>query len=683
MAKSANERQADKNAYLAQRNHAAANIAPLPAVVDQQLRDRCQFDLKLFCETYFAAVFCKPWSSDHLKVIQIIQDAILRGGLSAVAMPRGSGKTSLSVAAAVWALVYGHRSFVVLIGATETLSKRLLKNLSTHFTTNDRLADDFPEVCYPVRRLGGQVQRAKSQHIDGAQTLIGWTKTEMVLPTVAGSKAAGACVAVAGITGSIRGLQVVRPSDGAVVRPDFVLIDDPQTRESAFSVQQTYDRLNIIYGDILGLAGQGKISAVCPCTVINKDDLAERILDREKSPDWQGIRTKLMEAMPTDHAAWEAYAQVRADALRAGDREAANAYYIANRAALDAGAIASWPDCYDADEVSAIQHAMNLKLRNEAAFAAEYQNAPVEAASDQQVKLTTPDVLAKVAKKESGLIRRVIPKGFTRLVAFIDVQGSVLFYVVCAFDEKFACHVVDYGAWPDQGRAYFGLRDLSKTLAQVAPPRADLQGQLHHGLTSLVADLTGRTWATEDDSTLTLGRILIDSGYEQATIQHFCRTSTQKAILIPSKGLGVTADRKPLNDYKPEVGVRMGWNWRHKVADQQIHYDTNEWKSFVAGRVLLPVGNVGTLTIFNATEVQHQLFVEHLMAETGLPMESKAHGRTVTEWKNQFRRENHWWDCLVGCFVAASELGVVVAGHQSADPEVKKLRPRRRAMVAF
>ncbi len=47
-----------------------------------------------------------------------------------------------------------------------------------------------------------------------------------------------------------------------------------------------------------------------------------------------------------------------------------------------------WPERFNYDELSAIQHAMNLKLQDEAAFFAEYQNQPLpeETVADGMLK---------------------------------------------------------------------------------------------------------------------------------------------------------------------------------------------------------------------------------------------------------------------------------------------------------
>ena len=105
--------------------------------------------------------------------------------------------------------------------------------------------------------------------------------------------------------------------------------------------------------------------------------MADHILDHEKHPEWQGERTKLMYAMPKDEKHWGEYkAILDADLIAGLGMTRATAYYAKHRTAMDAGARAGWEARFNHDELSAIQNAMNLKFRDEAAFYAEYQNEP-------------------------------------------------------------------------------------------------------------------------------------------------------------------------------------------------------------------------------------------------------------------------------------------------------------------
>ena len=121
----------------------------------------------------------------------------------------------------------------------------MLESIKTELDGNELLAEDFPEVCHPIRCLDGIANRCSGQLYQGERTHIGWTAKDIVLPTIPGSKASGAIIKVAGITGRIRGMKFKR-ADGQSVRPSLVVIDDPQTDESARSLSQCATRESIL-----------------------------------------------------------------------------------------------------------------------------------------------------------------------------------------------------------------------------------------------------------------------------------------------------------------------------------------------------------------------------------------------------------------------------------------------------
>jgi hypothetical protein len=172
---------------------------------------------------------------------------VLRGGLFAMAMPRGSGKSTISECACIWAVLYGHREFVCLIGSDEGHAMDMLDAIKMELDGNDLLLADFPEAVYPIQALDGIANRCNGQLYKGERTHIGWTAREVVLPTLkpdgwlqredlrpfvrddGTSKASGAIIKVAGITGRIRGMKYKR-ADGRTVRPTLVVLDSRSSR---------------------------------------------------------------------------------------------------------------------------------------------------------------------------------------------------------------------------------------------------------------------------------------------------------------------------------------------------------------------------------------------------------------------------------------------------------------------
>lgn len=643
----------------AEQSLAGRDIGQLPEVVNPNRKAACERNFQLFCESYFPETYSLAWSPDHLKVIEKIETAVLRGGLFALALPRGSGKTTITESAALWSMLYGHREFVVLIGATESAALELLDSLKTELEVNERLAEDFPEVCYPVAQLEGIANRCAGQLYKGERTRITWTSNEIVLPTVEGSRASGIIVRVAGITGRIRGMKFKR-SDGRNVRPSLVVIDDPQTSESAGSLEQTRKRVRVLAGDILGLAGPGqKISGIMPCTIIRPGDMADIILNRNTHPDWNGEKTRMVYRFPTNMKLWEEYAEIRAEALRTeGNFQKATEFYLANREAMDAGAEVSWEARFNHDEVSALQHAMNLKFQDEQAFQSEYQNDPLPDDTADDSLLSVDEICAKI----NGLARRRVPLKCDRLTMFVDVQKALLFYVVIAWAEDFTGAVIDYGSWPDQHRHEYSLADANPSI-QTLFPKAGFEGALYAALSALTDECLGREWEREDGAVLKIERALVDANWGQSTdvVYQFCRQSSHAGVILPSHGRYVGASSKPMTEYRKQQGDRLGFNWMipnvaGKRAIRHVIYDTNYWKSFIHARLAVPVGDKGSLTLYGRIPGAHQLFAEHLTAE--YRVKTQGRGRTVDEWKLKPQsHDNHFLDCVAGCAVCGSMLG--------------------------
>ena len=670
--------RADAARRSSERSLEGRDIGELPAVENQERKESCRNDFKLFCETYFPEVYQLKWSDDHLRAIAKIQKSVLEGGLFALAMSRGSGKSSLTETAAIWAMLYGHREFVVLVGASESAALEMLDSIKTEFEVNEHIAADFPEVSYPIARLEGIANRCAGQLYKGERTRITWTANEIVLPTIAGAASSGVIVRVAGITGRIRGMKYKKP-DGRTIRPEFVVIDDPQTSESADSVEQTRKRVRVLAGDILGLAGPGKkIAGIMPCTVIRPGDMAEQILDKTKHPEWNGERCKMIYQFPRNDELWERYADLRADELReCGTFERATEFYREHRAEMDEGAVVSWPDRYNYDEISAIQHAMNLKFTDEAAFWAEYQNEPLPEDLGTDEQLTVDGIVNKL----NGHAQRTVPVSANHVTMFIDVQKTLLFYVVCAWDDDFTGYVIDYGAWPDQRRRYFTLGEANPTL-QAKFPRSGLEGCLYGGLKALTEDYLSREFTRDDGAAMRIEKCLVDANWGQSTdvVYQFCRESAFANVIIPSHGKYIGASSKPMSEYKKAVGDRVGHNWRMpnirgKRAVRHVVFDTNYWKSFVASRLLESMGDRGSLSLWGRSSEAHMLFAEHLTAEYRVKTEGR--GRRVEEWKMRPEgADNHWWDGLVGCAVAASMTGCVLEGTDVVPKRKTDARPR-------
>lgn len=674
-----------------------ADIGPIRPVQNPERKQACRFDLELYLTTYFPGTSGKnPLSDDHRRVIKRMQGVLLEGGREAKAIYRGFAKSTLAENASIWATSYGHRKFIPLFGATRTAAGDSMESIKSELETNDLLDEDFPEITQAIRALEGKVQRCASQTAGGGETRQGqrthieWTARKIVLPTIEGSPASGAVITCNGITAATRGLKHKRP-DGTNQRPDAVLIDDPQTDESAAKPSSVNKRLGIIRKVILRLAGhQKQIACMVNGTVIEKDDVIDQLTDPKRNPSFQSERIKMVRKWAAAHETlWlDQYARIRntydpedPDDQARAHREATE-FYRTRRAEMDAGAEVSWEYCLDEGcELSALQHAYNILIDDGPnVFASECQQEPVASAEEE----LAPS-LRGIDEKLNRLERGLAPIWATHLVAFADVQGKALYYVVMAFADNFTGAVIDYGTWPEQARAYFILREVSRTLEMELAASGKTGGEeaaIWHGLDQLTARLLPRAWKREDKTELRIERCLVDSGYQTDTVYEFCRRSPFGAVLMPSKGQGIPAGKTPMTEWQIKPHERPGFHFvvttdPTRRAVRLLKFDTYFWKTFVAGR--LKALGPGALSVFGDRAELHRMLGDHFKAEfakkTADPGKTSGTWRVVWRWDQKPGEDNHLLDGVVGCYAAAALQGCRLGENRPKDQARKNDPP--------
>ncbi|MGC1274768.1 MAG: terminase gpA endonuclease subunit, partial [Planctomycetaceae bacterium] len=625
-----------------------------------------------------------PFSADHVNVIDRIENALARGGAGRLvnAVYRGFAKTTITENATLWAALYGYRKYLAIFNSDLRSAKNLVASITQELCENDLLLADFPEVCIPFRALDGRNQRGASQTHDGQLTHIAITSEAIVLPTIwlddaktACTPASGCIIRGRGLTAANRGAKYKR-ADGANVRPDFALLDDVQTDQSAVNPKQVQKRLDLIRKSVLKSAGHKRaISCVINATVIAHDDVVEQLLDPERNPAWDGVRIKMVRKWADAHEThWLGeYAKIRRGYDRdvPGDQQratrAATEYYAANRELMDAGCEVSWVHCFDPEtEVSAIQHAYNLLIDDPPeVFASECQNEPAQ----EMAGGLEPLDAALVAKRVSGFRRGEVPHEADHLTAFVDIHDDVLYWLVAGWRLDFTGWVVEYGTWPDQKRSYFTKRQATRTLRRTYRG-IGREGAILKGLDECVTHLCGRDWQRADGGGRRIAKLLIDTGWAEDEVLHVCRTSAHAAVLQPSRGVGIRASASPISEYRQTPGrtiSRVG-QWYMQAGKKQarvVRYDTNHWKTFTHGRLSSETTAPGALLLYGKTGADHRLIADHFVqAET--PREASGGGRTIVEWDQIHGRDNHWLDCLVGCLVGASMLGCSLGERRPA-----------------
>jgi hypothetical protein len=211
---------------------AAASIDAFPPRKNSGYYRTCRYDLHKFLAKIFpSSTGLKPFSDDQITAIHNLESAILKGGRLCQALPRGFAKTSIAVRAALWAVLYGHRQYVAIYCSNATAAEKIVEGMKQELEANPLLLGMFPKAIYPIRHLDGKHQKTKSQNYQGVLTKIDWKASLVSLPTVKGSESSGSVLEAKAVNAA-RGSQRTT-SDGRVLRPDFIILDDPQTDADA------------------------------------------------------------------------------------------------------------------------------------------------------------------------------------------------------------------------------------------------------------------------------------------------------------------------------------------------------------------------------------------------------------------------------------------------------------------
>jgi hypothetical protein len=580
--------------------------------------------------------------------------AILRaaeiGGDQAIAAPRGEGKTTTVECVVIFCILKGILRFPIICAATGPDAEQILTNIKLRFEMNELLAADFPEVCVPIRALEGAPQRAGGQTVNGKRTMIRWSGRKIVFPTVDGSRASGAVLMTRGLDAAIRGIR------HGSIRPDLAIIDDPETRESVCSEEQTDRRALIIEQDIGGLAGsKHKLARVMLTTTMNRRSISFKYTDPKEQPSWRGKRYRQLLSKPDREDLWDEYIMQRQANQQEEDDAArgAHAYYLANRAEMDAGAEVANPESFSETvledgtqlEASALQRVYNLVAdRGWSYVLCELQNDPPEEDEPTESGVTAYMIQHK---RLGGYPKGTIPPDIAAVTAGIDVG-------------KFACHwVVD--AWRSDATSFrldYGVQEVHGTVrgSDDAIERG-IMAALHQWREETLA-APYRDAAGDDKP---VGLTLVDAGYRADAVYQFCR-EVGGVLFRPAMGFGEatgaakTSFRQPVRSSKDK---KSGDHWflsRQPRGDWLVCMDTDYWKRWLHDRIMTPHDRPGTFLMFGDDPKPHFTFGKHLTAE--IEVEEFVRNKGMKRFWKKINKNNHYFDAAYMSAVAASMCGI-------------------------
>ncbi len=666
----ANVKRADKErqrvaAALTKRRAGERDIE-IPKCADRRRRNRCEKDVFLFLKTYWPVKYRNPWTEDQEEMIGAVMAGIRYGRDQAIAGPRSGGKTAIVEGVIVYALLLGLIKFPIIVAATGPKANEIFSNIKKMFERSELLAADYPEIVYPILMLERSPARGNMQTVGGEFTNIKWSSEEVVFPTTKGSKCGGSKIMTRGIDGEIRGKR------DDVMRPDFVLIDDPETRESAHSDVLTDERERAIENDIAGLAGPGeRLARVILCTIQNRRCLAYKFTDRRKKPGWNGKRFRSMVHKPDREDLWEKYLETFRGGLEDGtdpDGRAALQQYIDNRKEMERGSKMGNPARFTHKlaedgsplEISAIQNYYNEIVRNGRNYVlTELDNDPPEESGPQTSGLTSKTVRSRLNHHPQG----VVPAGTLALTGFIDQGDNYCHWSIMAWLAGATGLVIDYG------------------VEEVYPSRLGIDRALLNAFGSIRGRLINEPYRDAEDQPRPIDKVLVDAGNRDTVVYQFIRESGGN-VFRPSKGFGSKHRQSPFNGTAGNLpGKRIVGNHWHDVRIKAhglwlVEMDADHWKRFAHDRFLTPPLNEdgtlhrGSITLHGGDPQTHFNFSHHIVAE--MEEEEFTPGKgTRKKWVEK-SKNNHWLDTTYGNCVAADMCGVKLFASPTGDAPITR-----------
>lgn len=307
---------------------------PDPAA-KMQRRERAIKDYEFFARTYFPhyVKHANAALHDYLykRFPEIVDNDV--GDHEAIAAPRGNAKSTIvTQIGVIWCLVTGRKKYPVIVMDALDQALPMLEAIKAELAFNPRLMMDFPEAT-------GQ----------GRVWQVGTIVT-----------ANDAKVQVFGSGKRMRGLR------HGPHRPDLVIGDDLENDENVRSPEQRDKLESWLKKTVLSLgAADDSMDVVIIGTILHYDSVLNRLINNKL---WKSRKFRAIIEWPHNMSLWDKWEEI----LLNDGEEAAQAFYDERKAAMDDGAIVSWPSAQP------LYKLMVKRARDgRAAFDSEQQNDPV------------------------------------------------------------------------------------------------------------------------------------------------------------------------------------------------------------------------------------------------------------------------------------------------------------------
>lgn len=696
----------DRDAERKRNKRREDRLVIIPPCDDKARRQRLEADDEAWLLWYFGECdgcsdpFWYEFVPQQKDMIAAIRQAIQFAGDQSIAASRGEGKTTLAERLLLKYTLQGVVSYSVLFAASGTMADNSLDAIKTAIAENERLAADYPEVCYPVRALEGAPQRANAQVVNGfrhdtnepfemARSQFTWCGQELIFPNVPGSPSAGAIIATRGLDAAVRGLK----KRGK--RPQLAIIDDPDTEDTARSEEQAKKLEARIDKAIGGLGGQQRgIGRVMLTTLQSRIAVSYRYTDTKQKPTWKGRRYRFLVKHPNRMDLWEEYIQLVHVNMQDGDEFARGAFefYAEHREQMDAGAEVANPNRYDSQplpdgtpkELSALQRYFNEVARlGQEAVSTEYDNDPPEEAGPIESGISSN----RVQRQLSGFARYVVPPGCVVVTQGMDCKKAGIHWVVRAWQPDGTGYTIDYGFFETHGsiRVRQEDEDRESRIANDTAIREAILGRLEQCKATEYVNENGERFPVE----LTL----IDGRYRQSAVYSACHEAGLGVYPVLGFGKSAGCWRPIFTPYSKRTQTAIpGENW-NLIREGNLwicHANADHWKAWEHDRWMTDPGEPGCMYLFGVgsgqkrmsfDETGHHSYSRHVVAE--VEVEEMVKGVLKRGFKPKpGHSANHYLDASYYSSVAANMKGVRLLSTHAKPVTLPGAKPTQRRTLA-